>query len=89
MCIWPIQRRPVAPSVEGEGFIRVGRFRPIQSEGKNMIANNLIGGASIAFGVLGVLAVANVLTSYVLPEKQTLTGFIESKTGLSTSGGVA
>ena len=53
-----------------------------------MIANNLIGGASIAFGVLGVLAVANVLSSYVLPEKQTLTGFIESKTGLST-GGVA
>jgi hypothetical protein len=54
-----------------------------------MIANNLIGGASIAFGVLGVLAVANVLTSYVLPEKQTLTGFIESKTGLQTAGGVA
>ena len=54
-----------------------------------MIANNLIGGASIAFGVLGVLAVANILTSYVLPDKQTLTGFIESKTGLTTAGGVA
>jgi hypothetical protein len=59
-------------------------------KGENiMIANNLMGGASIAFGVLSVLAIANILTSYVLPEKQTLTGFIESKTGLPTTGGVA
>tara|TARA_R100000654_G_scaffold8144_3_gene19304 strand:- start:400 stop:555 length:156 start_codon:yes stop_codon:yes gene_type:complete len=51
-----------------------------------MIVNNIVGGASIAFGVLGVLAVANILTSYVLPNKQTITGLIDSKIG---SGGSA
>jgi hypothetical protein len=50
--------------------------------------NNLLGGASIAFGVLGVLAIANVLTSYVLPNGETLQTWIGTRTGLDTAGAV-
>ena len=50
--------------------------------------NNLVGGASVAFGILGVLAVSNVITSYILPDGQTLQTWIGSKTGLDTVGAV-
>ena len=50
--------------------------------------NNVLGGAPVAFGVLGVLAVANVITSYILPDGQTLQTWIGSKTGLDTAGAV-
>jgi hypothetical protein len=49
-----------------------------------MIGANFVGGVSVALSVLGVLAIANVLTSYVLPGGATLTGYIESRTGLDT-----
>jgi len=45
---------------------------------------NLVGGMGIAFGILGVIAVADVVFSYVSPSKSTLTQAIESKTGLKT-----
>ena len=34
--------------------------------------NNLLGGMTVAFGVLGTIAVANVITSYLLPNGQTI-----------------
>lgn len=48
--------------------------------------NNIVGGMGIAFGILGVIAVADVLWSYVSPSKSTLTQAIESRTGLKTGG---
>jgi hypothetical protein len=53
-----------------------------------VMLNNLVGGASVAFGILGVLAVSNVITSYILPDGQTLQAWIGSKTGLDTVGAV-
>ena len=53
-----------------------------------LMLNNLVGGASVAFGILGVLAVSNVITSYILPDGQTLQQWIGSKTGLVTVGAV-
>ncbi len=53
-----------------------------------LMLNNLVGGASVAFGILGVLAVSNVITSYILPDGQTLQSWIGSKTGLDTVGAV-
>ena len=50
--------------------------------------NNIRGGGAVGFGVLGVLAVANVITSYILPDGQTLQQFIGAKTGLDTAGAV-
>ncbi len=48
--------------------------------------NNVVGGAALSFSVLGVLAIANVITSYVLPGGQTITGLVDSRLG---SGGSA
>lgn len=46
--------------------------------------NNLLGGMTVAFGVLGTIAVANVITSYLLPNGQTIQEFIGARTGLNT-----
>lgn len=45
--------------------------------------NNLVGGAALSFSVLGVLAIANVLTSYVLPGGQTITGLVDTRLGMN------
>ena len=54
--------------------------------GKAPVMTNLVGnvmaGGGLAFGVLGLMAVANVITTYISGGK-TLTGLVDERTGLT------
>jgi len=51
-----------------------------------MVLGNIGGGMAASFSILAILAIANAITTWVSPSKQTLSEMIESKTGLNTSG---
>lgn len=40
---------------------------------------NLAGGIGVGFGILTIITVSNILTSYVLPNKQTMQEFIGTR----------
>jgi hypothetical protein len=50
--------------------------------------NNLMGGFQTAFYITAILAVSGILSSYVLPQGQTLNEWIENRTGLDTAATV-
>jgi hypothetical protein len=50
--------------------------------------NNLMGGIQTAFYITAILAVSSVLSSYVLPQGQTLNEWIENRTGLDTAASI-
>lgn len=51
--------------------------------------NNLMGGIQTSFYITAILAVSGILSSYVMPNGDTLNEYIERRTGLDTSTGVA
>jgi len=46
------------------------------------LVGNVMAGGGLAFGVLGLMAVANVITTYISGGK-TLTGLVDERTGLT------
>ena len=49
------------------------------------LTSNLMGGFQTAFYITVVLSVSGILSSYVLPQSQTLNEYIEGRTGLDTN----
>ena len=49
------------------------------------LTSNLMGGFQTAFYITVVLSVSGILSSYVLPQAQTLNEYIEGRTGLDTN----